>query len=156
MDRSLIEQEVATMRGTEAPGTDVLAAIDARIDDERIQNEITAETNGLAVLRRQNEAERINAVTHYASWQQQEGLEQAIIWCERWAGNLDAAIHDEKRMILQALKTEVRLYRAEHIPRAEPIISLPMSGVRALDLGSLSNCVEDHSSSSYQVSIRFQ
>jgi DNA invertase Pin-like site-specific DNA recombinase len=173
-DRTIIEHEVAQMRETEAPGTDVLAAIDTRIadieaqirrkrrlfeltDDERTQTELANEINALAVLRRQHEAERANAVTHFADWQQQrDGLEQMLSACERVGQNLDTFTYEERRAMLRTLKAEVRLYRATHMPRAELFIRLPLSGLIALDLSHLTDCVEDRSSSSYQASIMLQ
>jgi site-specific DNA recombinase len=151
-DPAFIEQEIAHMQETEQPGADTLAAIDRQIadlgrriknkreyaelvDDARERAEVAAE---VSMLRRQQdalEAERVATVAHYADWQrQQEGLERVVEMCRRWRGKLDAMTYDRRRQMLQALKAEVQLYRSDHEPRAEASISLPLSGVLALDL----------------------
>jgi site-specific DNA recombinase len=173
-DRSVIEQEVARMRAEETPGADVLAAFDARLadlsaqilrkrrlfemtDDERTQEELAGEINTLAAQRRQNEAERANAVMHYAEWQeQQDGLAQTLDWCARVGQDVESFTYDEKRATLRALKADVRLYKTGHTPRAVLAIRLPLSGGRTLDLDIGANCDEDRLSSSYQASISLQ
>jgi hypothetical protein len=53
-------------------------------DDERTQEELAGENNTVAAQRRQNEAERANAIMHYAEWQeQQDGLAQTLDWRAR-------------------------------------------------------------------------
>jgi hypothetical protein len=173
-DRTVIEQEVARMQEEETPGADVLAAIDARLDDlsaqirrkrrlfeltddERTQEELAREINTLAAMRRQHEGERTAAVIHYADWQQQqEGLAKALDWCARVGQSMDAFTYDEKRATLRTLKADVRLYKTGHAPRAVLVIQLPLSGGRTLDLDIGANSDEDRSSSSYHASISFQ
>jgi site-specific DNA recombinase len=157
----LLEHEVEYMRASEQPGSDVLASIDKIIadlsaqiarkrrlfeltDDEKAQNEFADEINGLAALRRQHEAERVNAEVHYADWQQQQtGLEYALAWRERVAARLESAnTYAEKRMILEAANVEVRLWRADHEPRVRLWMRLPLAGTIIEDLPMLVNCDE--------------
>jgi hypothetical protein len=147
---------------SEAPGTDVLASIDKLVkdldaqiarkrrlfeltDDERTQNELAAEINQLAALRRKHEAERVNAELHFADWQQQlDALQVTLDLCERVGQRLDAMNYDERRQALFAYKAVVRLWRADHLPhRAVLQVSLPLSGTLLLELSTLADCNEE-------------
>jgi site-specific DNA recombinase len=155
----LLERERAYLRETEQPGTDVLAAIDALIrdlntqirrkrrlyegtDDVQTQDDLQREINDLAAIRRAHEAERTNAELHYADWQQQEaGIDYALAWRERTARKLDRAeSYAEKRAILEAVHTTVRLWRHDHDPRAVVRIRLPMSGEQVTALSAADLC----------------
>ncbi len=149
----LIEHEVERMRGTPAPGTDALAGIDERlvklarrlanlrrlaedVDDPDQTRQLAQDIASIAVEKRATEAERVAAVAHYATWQdQQDGLESTLDTCRRWGQNLDASTYDEKRAILAALKVTVWLYGTAHTPRAEMEIRLPLSGALTFTLG---------------------
>ncbi len=158
----MLKQEIDRMRASEAPGTDVLASIDKLVkdldaqiarkrrlfeltDDERTQNELAAEINQLAALRRKHEAERVNAELHYADWQQQlDALQVTLDLCERVGQRLDAMNYDERRQALFAYKAVVRLWRADHLPhRAVLQVSLPLSGTLLLELSTLADCNEE-------------
>jgi hypothetical protein len=172
--RSLVEQEVEHMWATEAPGTDVFESIDTIVadlsaqiarkrrlfeltDDEQTQNELANEINQLGALRRGHQAERVDAELHYADWQRQrDGLQQTLDWCEQVGERVDTFTYDQKRATLFAMNTKVRLWRADHKPRAELTIRLPLSGSITLELGTLAHCDEDGSSSSYHESSLFQ
>jgi site-specific DNA recombinase len=154
-DPTIIEQEVARMRETDEPGADVLATIDRQlaevarriknkreyaelIDDPRERADIAGDVKLLLEQRSALEAERSAAQTHYAQWQQDKaGLERLVDWCQRVGDNLEAMTYDQRRGTLLALKAEVKLYRAEHEPRAEMTITLPLSGSIPLTLDTL-------------------
>jgi site-specific DNA recombinase len=155
----LLERERAYLRETERPGTDTLAAIDRLIaglntqiarkrrlyegtDDEQTQDDLQREINDLAAVRRGHEKERVNAELHYADWQQQEaGIDYALAWRERWAGKLDRAeSYAERRAILEAVHTTVRVWGVDHTPRAIVYVRLPLSGEMTHDLHDL--CLE--------------
>jgi site-specific DNA recombinase len=156
---ALIEQEVARMRETDDPGADGLAAIDRQIadlarriknkreyaelvDDPRERAEVAGEVSALRRQQDRLEAERVATLAHYADWRaQQEGLERVIDWCHLVGAHLDAATYQDKRNILLALRAEVKLYRADHTPRAELAIHLPLSGALPLDMDANDNDV---------------
>lgn len=149
---ALIEQEVARMRETDPLSADTLTVIDDRIADltRRIASlrraaewatdpdttaQLAHDIDALNIERRQYEAERVAAQVTYAKWQQtQDGLEQALDWCERVGENLGGFTFAERRALLITLQADVRLYRADHLPRAELVIHLPVSGAQALAL----------------------
>jgi site-specific DNA recombinase len=143
----LLDGEREYMRTTERPGTDVLASIDAIIDDlnaqirrkrrlyegtddEQTQDDLQREINDLAAARRAHEAERVRAELHYSDWRQQEaGLDYALAWRERAAGKLDTCEnYADKRALLESVHTTVRLWRADHTPRAIVKVRLPLAG----------------------------
>jgi site-specific DNA recombinase len=149
-DPDLIAREVAAMHETEAPGSDLLATIDRQmaemdrriankrrfaeqVDDDQERAELAAEVAQLRRDRRVLESERRGVEARAAGWHAQEqGLTQAVDWCQRVAGNLDALTFEERRGILVALRAEVRLYKSGHDPRADVTLHLPLSGARAM------------------------
>jgi site-specific DNA recombinase len=149
---TLIEQEVKRLRETPDPAADTLAAIDRQVadlvrriknkreyatlvDDARERAEVAAEVTQLRKQQDALEGERAATLAHYAGWREQAGgLEQVLAWCQRWAGNLDGFTPEERQRALFALRVDVRLYRADHAPRAEVTLTLPVSGALATEL----------------------
>jgi DNA invertase Pin-like site-specific DNA recombinase len=145
-----IRQEVQRLHETPDPGASTLETIDRQladvarrirnkrqyaeqVDDDRERAEVAAEVALLRKQERDLEVERAATQAHFADWQaQQAGLEQTLDWCVRWAGNLDALTLAERCATLLALKADVCLWRADHTPRAEMTITLPLSGARIL------------------------
>ncbi|HKB46299.1 MAG TPA: recombinase family protein [Ktedonobacterales bacterium] len=162
----IIEHELEQMRATaargEQPGVEQVAQIDERVarlgqrianlrrlaeqvDDPDQTRQLAEDIAKLVAEKRATEAERVAAQAHFAEWQQkQEGLQQTMDYCQRVAGNLDTFTYDEKRTTLAALGAVVWLYRADHTPRAELEIHLPLSGARQFDLLD-ADCVNMHS-----------
>jgi hypothetical protein len=151
-DPTLLDEEVARMRETLDPSAQTLASIDRQleelrrrignkrkyaemVEDDREREECAAEVTLLRRDERKLEDERTATLAHYGDWREQlRGLEQAREWCAELASDLDALDHTRRRRVLVALRTGVRLYRAEHDPRADITIHLPYSGTLAATL----------------------
>jgi site-specific DNA recombinase len=148
----LIEAEIARMRETPTPGAETVESIDRQlaevrrrisnkrkyaeaVDDDRERNEVAAEVTLLRRDERKLEAERVTTAAYYSDWTtQQDGLQHVRDYCARVAGNLDTLTLAERRQALFTLHAEVRLYRADHSPRAELTIHLPLTGTLSTDL----------------------
>jgi site-specific DNA recombinase len=151
-DPTLLDEEVTRLRETMDPSAQTLASIDRQleelrhriankrkyaemVEDDRERAEVAAEVTLLRRDERKLEDERTATLAHYGDWREQlEGLEQAREWCAELVGELDAMDDARRRRVLVALRTEVRLYRAEHDPRADITIHLPYSGTLAATL----------------------
>jgi site-specific DNA recombinase len=145
-DPDFIQREVDAMQATDAPGTDMLAVIDARlaavskriankhkyaegVEDDEERAALTAEVNLLVAEKRGIEQERAKALAHYSRWhEKQQGLERAVDWCRRWGRNLDRMDYEARRGLLVTIEACVTLYDRHHTPRATLSIVLPVSG----------------------------
>jgi site-specific DNA recombinase len=145
-----IEAEVERMRATPDPGASTVEAIDRQLADVRRQiankrkyvdlatddreiEEVAAEVTLLRQQERKLEAVRADTFTHYADWQAtQEGLERTVGYARRVAGHLERFTQEQQRETVLTLKTAVVLYKADHTPRWEGTIELPLSGTLRL------------------------
>ena len=74
----------------------------------------------LAQERRQHEAERDKVLAERASWEAVQGrLDDITGWCDTVAVNLDSLDYAGKRLALEALGIEVRIFSKDHEPRFE-------------------------------------
>jgi site-specific DNA recombinase len=139
----IIAAEVARTRGTDSSSAD-LAAIERRveavtrkqenlvkrlaaIEDEGVATIVTTELNALVKERRQLLAEQAEAQARHTEWEASQVQLMALEeWCQRVAENLDEFSYDQKRMTLDALGVQVRLFHTDHDPRYEITAAVPL------------------------------
>ncbi len=92
----------------------------ALLEDEEAAAPLLLELQGLAKESKVLSAERasLEALAR-ANDDERDRLADLAAWCSRVAGNLPTLTYDEKRMVLDALGVEVRVYRTDHDPRWE-------------------------------------
>src|SRR5262249_12589791 len=86
----------------------------------------------LGAQRRQLEAERERGQRQRGDWETaQARLGELTAWCQNVATNLSALTYDQKRLALTALGARVRVWPADHTPRYELELSVPLGGAIA-------------------------
>ena len=119
VDRSL--QAVGRQQGN-------LARRLALVDDEAA-TAVAEEINALATRKRRLEQERADLVTRQAGWQAaQERLESFEAWCGRVSATLESLTFEQRRLALDALGVQARVYRGDHDPRYVITASMPLDG----------------------------
>ncbi len=95
-----------------------LARAIAMLEEDDAAAPLVARLAALANQRRQLRAERQSIHDRRQSWVAAEAnLDSVERWCQRVAANLSDLTYQQKRMALDALGFEVRLFRADHRPR---------------------------------------
>ena len=132
----IISAEVERLRRNDPTAAD-LAAVDRRLADvERKQRRYVklvgdtdepdvvahyqAELGFLASQKRQLDEERTGLLRQREGWRlTQEGLDNIEAWCRSVAANLSELDYDHKRLALEALGVEARVWAVNHQPRYE-------------------------------------
>ena len=136
----IIAREAARLRETDPIEVDVVAirrrqseigqrqqrlgrAI-AALDDDEAAAPLLAELKALAAQKRDLGADLADLEDQRAAWQEaQDRVTDLELWCRRVADNLPTLTYAEKRDILAALNARATLYRQDHTPRWEIILS---------------------------------
>ena len=138
----LIAAELERMRGSD-PSADDLAAVERSLTQvvrqqrnliEQLANVsgvaatfITDKINALETQRAQLSGEQEAILARGQSWRAaQERIGDIQAWCRTVATNLTTLTYGEKRLALDALGVEVKVWRADHSPRYEIRASMPL------------------------------
>ena len=93
---------------------------------------IAEKVNALEAQREQLTVEREAILSRAQAWQDaQDRLGKFEAWCQTWTTNLKTLTYQEKRLALDALGVEVRLWHASHEPRYDIRASIPLDGIAA-------------------------
>lgn len=148
LDRTLREPEVVAreverLAGTDPSGPDLAALDRARVEAERelatlagriglVSNEVAAAAIGaqmdrLAVRVASLGAERAGVMAaHETRLAASEQGRLLVAWCRTVAAKLADFGYAQRRLVLDVLEVQVRVYRADHAPRWEMTASIPL------------------------------
>ncbi|MBA2451955.1 MAG: recombinase family protein [Chloroflexia bacterium] len=103
-------------------------------DDPALGADIRKQINDLSQRRRELEDERSAIQSERALWEQaQANLDNLTLWRDTVATNLDDLSYEERRLALDALGIEVKVYRKDHDPRYEITATIPVIGPIVFD-----------------------
>lgn len=151
----IIEREIARLRQTDPTEGDLrtvdrllaeatrkqgnLTRLLADLDDPDASAPLLAELKALAASKRRYEEEREALLDRRAGWQAaQERLDTIERWRQSIAARLGTFDYRQKRLALDALRVEVKLYRRDHTPRYHITAIIPLDAPRSSDRTSLS------------------
>ena len=145
MDRPEIIADELRKRQTDDPTRGDLRAIDrtlAEIDRQQrnlidqlanlgatIADLVREKMAALAAQRQQLLTERERILLRQQAWQEaQNRLDELETWCRKVAANLGSFTYTQKRLALDALQVQVRVWGTDHEPRWEVTASIPLTG----------------------------
>jgi site-specific DNA recombinase len=104
-----------------------LARLASALDDDDAAAPLLNELRPLASQKRELEGEqrRLQDVTTVAAVEASR-LGDLASWCSRVASNLATLTYEQKRLVLEALGVQVRVWRSDHEPRWQLDMSLPV------------------------------
>jgi site-specific DNA recombinase len=125
-DLAVIEKQLAAIADKQGRTARAIAAV----DDDDAAAPLVAELRTLAARRKALEAERDDAIERIADRAAEDAkLRTLSDWCQTVAATLDSLSYDEKRLALDALGVQVRIYRpnaadeaGEPLPRWEVML----------------------------------
>jgi site-specific DNA recombinase len=90
----------------------------AMFGDPEAAAPIVAEIEALRAQQRSLEVERVAVLARRAGWEEgQRRLADLQRWCQRVSTRLGELTYEQKRLALEALGVEVRVWKADHEPR---------------------------------------
>ncbi len=102
----------------------------ADLDDETIAAAVGEKLTALGQQQRQLEQERDVVIVRRASWEaSQRQLVAVQDWCHSLAAKLGRLTYQEKRIALDALNVQVRIFVKDHSPRYVITASIPLEEV---------------------------
>ncbi len=100
----------------------------ALFDDDESAAPLVAEIASLGGQRRQLEQERAKVLVRRSGWQEaQDRLAVLEEGCRRVGANLGNLTYEQRRLTLDALGVEARVYRSDHEPRYVITASIPLN-----------------------------
>jgi site-specific DNA recombinase len=138
-----IARELARMRATDPTEADLqavdrqlaevsrrqgnIARLAATLDDDDAAAPLQTELVALGARRRQLEQEREGILSRRAGWEAAQGrLAELEAWCEAVAAKLGTLTYAQRRLALEALGVEARVWRADVHPRYQITASIPL------------------------------
>lgn len=130
-DLDTVDKSLATIARQQANLVDQLANVGGAVADL-----VTGKLHALETQRVQLIAERDAILGHHQAWvSARESLTQLEQWCRTVATNLHRFTYDDKRLALDALQVQARVWKKDHTPRYDisafplgnTIVSIPSS-----------------------------
>ncbi|MDP8922556.1 MAG: recombinase family protein [Chloroflexota bacterium] len=107
----------------------------AMFNDAEAAAPVVAEIENLRGQQRRLEAEREAVVVRRAGWEEgQRRLADLQAWCRHVSTRLSELTYDQKRLALEALGVQVRVWRTDHEPRYEITAQFHLDDLPAPDL----------------------
>ena len=97
---------------------------------------LVAEIEALRRQQRSFEAERVAVLARRTGWEEgQRRLADLQRWCQRVSTRLGELTYEQKRLALEALGVEVRVWKADHEPRYVITAQLDLESLPKTDPG---------------------
>ena len=110
----------------------------AMFDDQEAAAPIVAEIQALRAQQRVLEGERDAVLKRRAGWEEaQRRLSDLQHWCKRVSTRLADLTYDQKRLALEALGVEIRVWKADHEPRYIITAEVNLEELRESDRASV-------------------
>lgn len=123
-DLSTVERDISNVARQQLNLVEQLANVSGSVTDL-----VTQKLNTLEALRRQLEIEQQVVLSRQEAWAAALGrIGELDAWVANVAANLDALTYDEKRLALDALNVQVKLWPTDHDPRYEVSAFVPLPG----------------------------
>jgi hypothetical protein len=97
-------------------------------DDPDVADLLTADLSSLTTRKRTLETERAAVASQRARWEAAAcRIDEITAWCAMVADNVDRLSYAEKRLALDWLGVEARVWGADHTPRWDVSASIPLA-----------------------------
>jgi site-specific DNA recombinase len=125
-DSATLERRVREIATRQAK----LARLASALEDEDAAAPLLHELRSLARQKRDLEAEQRRLACLAGSEASDiNRLTDLAAWCQRVTSNLELLTYEQKRLVLDALGVQARVWKTDHEPRWDVRMSLPVDGV---------------------------